>query len=769
MSVLISGVLMNPAGVPVSGAEVTFSALTNGPSVLNGFSASVMTDQDGNYSIPLEICEYAISIQSDGYNSVYGSVSINEKSTPATINELLKLAAMEQTVTPAIIVYFREIQTDVAAKLATMQALSDNATTAASTAIAAKNEAVQYAQALSAAVAQAQQASTSATASANTATAAKNSAETAAGNAQATFAGAMKKSANGADIADAAQFRANLGLREAMIRGEFGVGGYAIALPDKTNVLNYFAGLQGNGFYRCYNPVGMPEPSVAAVFIFEFSAWNENHSTLTARSLGQDISYELQNTYQDGAWKGWSIVWNNNNLPNPMIKGEFGVGGIIDLRNSQLIGPPSAIYGKGTIFGFCSGAQVGLPEYVYLTLMLNGSWDNVTGSTGISRVAIVSGTVLVQQALADDTWSDWCKSWNNINLSPVTANTAQTIIGNKTFKGDSPVQLEAVGAGRALFLPFFDSGKVIRKGWLGRGSSDVDTMQFTNDVTSANLQLLATGDVVLNPKAGQIVRVGANQIVDAGLAQTIGGAKTFSQKIKILRDYPAFVLETTRVPENTVGRVLALEYEGLNNAVFLRRVSQENSIGQQRVVLPMSGNGTILVAGVNAVADASGFYKTASPVINIYADGSFTTTHEAIGVNVERLSEGVYKITGCQGMHSDAAWNGIDGGVSNPKCRNDKALLWNNYEVAEDGSVTVYTFHRVHPDAMPFAQNRLTLDKQPFDAKKGHKLEETWPDQSPIDVPRGAFIQVRVNMPERIAPYHAISHSNVYCNTIFLA
>ncbi|GKW35922.1 hypothetical protein PEC730217_47020 [Pectobacterium carotovorum subsp. carotovorum] len=36
MSVLISGVLMNPAGVPVSGAEVTFSALTNGPSVLNG-------------------------------------------------------------------------------------------------------------------------------------------------------------------------------------------------------------------------------------------------------------------------------------------------------------------------------------------------------------------------------------------------------------------------------------------------------------------------------------------------------------------------------------------------------------------------------------------------------------------------------------------------------------------------------------------------------------------------------------------------------------
>ncbi|MCA6955144.1 phage tail fiber protein, partial [Pectobacterium polaris] len=155
-----------------------------------------------------------------------------------------------------------------------------------------------------------------------------------------------------------------------------------------------------------------------------------------------------------------------------------------------------------------------------------------------------------------------------------------------------------------------------------------------------------------------------------------------------------------------------------------------------------------------------------SPVINIYADGSFTTTDEANGVNVERLSEGVYKITGCHGMHPDAAWNGIDGGVSNPKCRNGQELTWNNYEVDEDGSVTVYTFHRVHPDAIPFAQNRLTLDKERFDPRKGHKLEDTWQDQTPIDIPKGMFIQVRVNMPERAEPKPAVMSSNVYCNTI---
>lgn len=117
-------------------------------------------------------------------------------------------------------------------------------------------------------------------------------------------------------------------------------------------------------------------------------------------------------------------------------------------------------------------------------------------------------------------------------------------------------------------------------------------------------------------------------------------------------------------------------------------------------------------------------------------------------------------------MHPDAAWNGIDGGISNPRCRNGMELTWNDYEVAGDGSITVYTFHRVHPDAMQFAQNRLTLDKEPFDPKKGHTLEDTWPDQTPIDVPRGLFIQVRVNMPERTEPKPSIMSSNVYCNTI---
>ncbi|MFJ5428962.1 pyocin knob domain-containing protein [Pectobacterium actinidiae] len=168
----------------------------------------------------------------------------------------------------------------------------------------------------------------------------------------------------------------------------------------------------------------------------------------------------------------------------------------------------------------------------------------------------------------------------------------------------------------------------------------------------------------------------------------------------------------------------------------------------------LAANGTItwrraLYIGYTAIADANGFWKTSSPVISIFADGSFKTTDEAEGVSVERLSEGVYRIAGCQGMHSDAAWGGVDGGIANPTCRNGLERIWNDYEVHEDGSITVHTFHRVHPDAMPFAQNRLTRDKKRFDQEKGHTPDMEWPDQAPIDVPQDLFIQVRVNMPER--------------------
>ncbi|MBP2845434.1 prophage tail fiber N-terminal domain-containing protein [Dickeya oryzae] len=183
MSVLISGVLIDPSGTAISGAEITFTALTNGNSVLNGFSVSATTNDQGEYAIPLELCDYSISIQHDGNNAIYGSVSINKDTTPTTINDLLEKARQEQTVTPQIIVYFREIQADVTQKLGTMQSLNTEAKSAADSATTSNEHAQEQAQKAQQASELSQQASASALTSANAASASKAAAETASTNA----------------------------------------------------------------------------------------------------------------------------------------------------------------------------------------------------------------------------------------------------------------------------------------------------------------------------------------------------------------------------------------------------------------------------------------------------------------------------------------------------------------------------------------------------------------------------------------------------------
>ncbi|WP_212768462.1 prophage tail fiber N-terminal domain-containing protein [Pectobacterium versatile] len=858
MSVLISGVLMNPAGVPVSGAEVTFSALTNGPSVLNGFSASVMTDQDGNYAIPLEICEYAISIQSDGYNSVYGSVSINEKSAPATINELLKLAAMEQAVTPAIIVYFREIQTDVAAKLATMQTLNNSATTAMRDAITARNEAAQYAQSLSAAVAQAQQASTSATASANAASnsangalVAKNGAETAAGNAQATLAGAMKKSANGTDISDPAAFRANVGLGSAATHdaqtsptdntpykvlsfqnnsaGPFGLGSSGTLLSTSDVVIQLRA--SSNGFYRC--PANTARAPSSAAWSFLVMRWDGNTAGVIAFSTASGGGLQLI-TIGTTTDSGWAPLWGSSNLALPLSTPNGGAGkssgAFANGPNYQGSRPLAEFLSSADSYGNNSAGSVSINDD-------GGTWHtylNIKHRSGIDD-GIDYGFMLEDRSMTSSDynafslrkrvgagWLPYVTLWHSGNLSKQS----------NTFDATA--------------------GAVMINGAWGWGAPAPDTAAFNVATTSELVQLLRTSppgvyrnklseqawwpglltrtsDTFMYIRAGHVansgeartsgvkILTGSNSVsgeynlwTDKNLAnpmttdttQTISGEKTFSNGIvdnksnfgRAISSPPVNLTSVSQLNNMRIGDILFVRAsESLAALVpettgfwHIRCLSKSDiSVGTGSFEANLQGtsynvytgalaNGSAitwrrsLYAGYNAVADSGGFWKTASPVINIYADGSFTTTDEAAGVNVERLEEGVYKITGCQGMHPDAAWNGIDGGVSNPKCRNGQELTWNNYEVDEDGSVTVYTFHRVHPEAMPFAQNRLTLDKEPFDERKGHKLEDTWPDQTPIDVPKGTFIQVRVNMPERAEPKLSVMHSNVYCNNVSL-
>ncbi|CQI99345.1 phage protein [Yersinia frederiksenii] len=135
----------------------------------------------------------------------------------------------------------------------------------------------------------------------------------------------------------------------------------------------------------------------------------------------------------------------------------------------------------------------------------------------------------------------------------------------------------------------------------------------------------------------------------------------------------------------------------------------------------------------NTTVDSNGFLKKASPVVKLYGDGGSETNEESDGVTSERISEGVYKISGVLGFNSDDAWGGVDGGIEIPTDKNKQPLIWVDYSLEEDGDLVIRTYHRTHPTSPQFAQNNI----------KGYE------DGQPIDIPLGRFVDLRVQMPER--------------------
>ncbi|MFV8907044.1 hypothetical protein ABQ333_17525 [Serratia fonticola] len=133
----------------------------------------------------------------------------------------------------------------------------------------------------------------------------------------------------------------------------------------------------------------------------------------------------------------------------------------------------------------------------------------------------------------------------------------------------------------------------------------------------------------------------------------------------------------------------------------------------------------------NTTVDANGFIKKASPIVKLFGDGQCELNDESQGVTTERVSEGVYRISGTLGFNADAEWGGVDGGIEIPTDRNKLPLVWVDYEVDATGDLLIKTFHRVNSTAPKFAQN----------VKTGYK------EGQPIDIPAGRWIDLRVEMP----------------------
>ncbi|EJJ4100264.1 phage tail protein, partial [Salmonella enterica] len=170
------------------------------------------------------------------------------------------------------------------------------------------------------------------------------------------------------------------------------------------------------------------------------------------------------------------------------------------------------------------------------------------------------------------------------------------------------------------------------------------------------------------------------------------------------------------------------------------------NLGPIRVFGGADGRGWMtarrILDDVTTTTDSNGFIKKASPVIKLYGDGRFEVNAESEGCTVVRQGRGVYLIDGCTGLNADASWGGTDGGFEIPVDRNKQPRIWLDYKVNADGSVLVRTYHRVHPSAPEFAQNRIG------NTDINGVFTETVADGEPVDIPADSFVSVRVEMPE---------------------
>ncbi|MCL6366701.1 hypothetical protein EXT60_21015 [Pectobacterium carotovorum subsp. carotovorum] len=364
----------------------------------------------------------------------------------------------------------------------------------------------------------------------------------------------------------------------------------------------------------------------------------------------------------------------------------------------------------------------------------------------------------------------------------VTATNGSKIITGAGTQFTNP--LNGVSAGRMLLLPGSGTVQIYEiesvqsdtqltlvsafAGISGSGklyavptSPNVSIEQFAHEFASTlayyqqQLQgwqsiLTGSGNITLTTPDGQSVTVRSqaewDRLLDTKVsldtAQTLTGKKTFRQNWETI----TLVNESLGQP----GYVAARDFDGALRWIFGYETPDSNYLSLRNnkantVMLFHSNrniyvecasfiinNNTVWTSG-NTTVDANGFIKVASPVVKLFGTGTSELNTESDGVVTERVERGVYRISGCLGLNSDLAWGGLEGGIVGPRCRNGLERLWIDYDVEADGSITIRTYHRAHPNAMTFARNEL----------------DDYEDGDSIDIPADTFLSVRVQMPAR--------------------
>ncbi|WP_320725969.1 phage tail fiber protein [Enterobacter ludwigii] len=401
--------------------------------------------------------------------------------------------------------------------------------------------------------------------------------------------------------------------------------------------------------------------------------------------------------------------------------------GTLTLTNNS-----AAVAGSGTAFttelaagDFIVVTVGGIPYTLAIkTVNNNTSLTLVSSYTGptqagaawyaVPRVAmnLVTAALVAQSAEALRGLNYDKQNWQSIFSG--TGNVTVTLPDGSSFTGPAWNSFTTALNGKADKV----SGAVpVNQGGTGATKAeDARTNLGLGSSATATLQTDA-GDAI----AGRVLTNGAHGL--GGPSLNVGWDNTFARSLMLTSPNGAITSGTIgiQIAHSSDPANYNIQIAGRDGAIFHRSKAGGTFLPWQ----------TFYHTG-NTTKASDGTLKAASPVVKLFADGSFETNDESEGCTVTRMKTGEYLIEGCMGMNSDTAWGGIDGGFDIPKDRNGQALIWLDYEVNADGSVLVKTFHREYPTAPTFARN----------------AREGFVDGEPADIPADQFVSVRVEMPQ---------------------